>query len=1161
MMLQRTLCILASWLLTVASATGTRITTGSDRNVFRGPCPPSTLSPGQTCTREDVGADLYLGGLFPVHRYDSAAQSCTDATLTAEFLQMPEGMRHAVMLVNNSTRLLPNITLGYEMRDTCISPSHALLECLEFLGRSTDNENCTEAESVSGERTRPNVVGVVGAAISTLSIKTTELLGPFKIPMVSYASTSPRLSNKREFPYFLRTIPSDAFTAQATASMIRDMDWRFIGFIHTDDHYGQDGVNMIKTALGLSSAECTSSSSAESLTARCQSRTWVIQRHLLENDTIYLKIWNDLLYSRPENQTTVIVLFSQKTEAINFLGYLKHCHPDSKLYDDALHKNITFIGSDGWGDSAEVVRGNTELVQGAVSALPRAPSYEPFRRHWAGLTPYSHPENPWLRDLWRSVFHCSQESPDALATGQPVPACLKEQKLADEPMMGKIPYIYNAVFAFAAALDNIYRGVCRFNVTCLKRRAYTDLFRELRSVKFTTIFDSQFEFDASGDPGLPHYDINNIQVAAKGQSAPQTPAATPSSKASKASPFQIVGKYEAELLNISVETCKFTANGSVLFALPGGDAAACFAESIYLNESLVVWNSGHHDRPISLCSTTCPQAGYKRAFSGRLSCQSCCWQCTACPSNYFSTSPSSATCSPCPSNQSSSEAASGCTDVPQHEYSGGSGLPIVLTCIGVLGMASAIAAILYSARKAASSFFVLGREPTFAALAGLLLAYMSVLVQSSGPRGGACFMRAFLSAIGLTALISSLLVFALYRITSLHGLTLGMLLRSTRNRLLATAAAECVTCAIVIIACAGGQCSSALQTVHTHVSTERRCGFRSVDTACLLYVCVLNIALITLCVLVIYRVKRKGGAFSDCYEMTSRLHPLTAVAALVTTILTIVFLVSQHAGQNWSAQVEDAILHVTTLQIATSYFLIVLFQPIRKLGTIMETQDRNADSNKPGMGKFRLVVHGPSEFSSAGFDRAAANTNAFPNICGDTGRYQMSVGMVTYFGSELGKDDDVIKDQYSDVESVCDVIALGGLEAKADPGLVRLEPETEKQQDGLPAGPPENNDMDSEAHATKCQLIPPAVDLILSHEDETEDSTPTENLGKTVFCVVKRIGSVDSARSIRSTRPPSVVAAGAGPGQLQLPPCQEHGAGCAGDEDDCWVQVVAQTKM
>ncbi|MBT86427.1 MAG: hypothetical protein CMA62_02770, partial [Euryarchaeota archaeon] len=64
------------------------------------------------------------------------------------------------------------------------------------------------------------VVAVAGAACSGASMGANAVLQAAGIPMISYASTSPALSDATAYPHFYRIVPSDALQGQAAADMI-----------------------------------------------------------------------------------------------------------------------------------------------------------------------------------------------------------------------------------------------------------------------------------------------------------------------------------------------------------------------------------------------------------------------------------------------------------------------------------------------------------------------------------------------------------------------------------------------------------------------------------------------------------------------------------------------------------------------------------------------------------------------------------------------------------------------------------------------------------------------------------------------------------------------------------------------------------------------------
>lgn len=75
--------------------------------------------------------------------------------------------------VNNNTNLLPNITLGMEIRDDCGTVNTALEQCLNFvLGTLTNKEQiCSSRQASDAVKKKATLVGVVGPSYSTTTIQ------------------------------------------------------------------------------------------------------------------------------------------------------------------------------------------------------------------------------------------------------------------------------------------------------------------------------------------------------------------------------------------------------------------------------------------------------------------------------------------------------------------------------------------------------------------------------------------------------------------------------------------------------------------------------------------------------------------------------------------------------------------------------------------------------------------------------------------------------------------------------------------------------------------------------------------------------------------------------------------------------------------------------
>ncbi|XP_026143547.1 olfactory receptor CQ1 isoform X1 [Carassius auratus] len=184
--------------------------------------------------------DLIIGGLFAFHLITvfpvlnfkrEPEQSHCERFYMASF-QQAQTMVYAINEINNNPKLLPNITLGYHLYDNCVKLGLAFRSATALLSGTDEivsNFNCTGP---------PPVIGIVGDPGSTHCIAISSVLGLFRIPMVSYYATCSCLSDRKKYPSFFRTIPSDAFQVRAMIQILRHFGWTWVGLLYSDDDYG-----------------------------------------------------------------------------------------------------------------------------------------------------------------------------------------------------------------------------------------------------------------------------------------------------------------------------------------------------------------------------------------------------------------------------------------------------------------------------------------------------------------------------------------------------------------------------------------------------------------------------------------------------------------------------------------------------------------------------------------------------------------------------------------------------------------------------------------------------------------------------------------------------------------------------------------------------------
>ena len=87
-----------------------------------------------------------------------------------------------------------------------------------------------------------------GAACSGASMAANSVLSAAGVPMISYASTNPGLSNASAYPDFFRIVPSDAIQGPAAADMMAAMGVTNPAVLHMTNDYGSGFADAIEDA-------------------------------------------------------------------------------------------------------------------------------------------------------------------------------------------------------------------------------------------------------------------------------------------------------------------------------------------------------------------------------------------------------------------------------------------------------------------------------------------------------------------------------------------------------------------------------------------------------------------------------------------------------------------------------------------------------------------------------------------------------------------------------------------------------------------------------------------------------------------------------------------------------------------------------------------------
>ena len=438
--------------------------------------------------RDVYDKDFVLGGLFPVH----SGGECNKLR-RQRGLERLEAMLFAIDRINNDTDLLPNLTIGYDVRDTCSEESTGLDEALDMIVRSGSLTVDVSMQCVQVENSTTRMSGIVGAAASSVSTPTATLLGLriFQSPLVSYASSSAALSNKNLYEYFLRTIPPDSFQANAMVDLVSHFGWEYVSVIFNDNTYGEPGTDaFIDSAIRRGIC--------------IDYRRGIVQ----------LEISGQEEFSRTINETISDLLNSTASVVLAFTDEATVMALFEKLRERNATRRFVWIASDAWANSVLVRENFPEIAKGTFGFEPHAQHVEEFADYFSQLTPATNIRDPFFQEYYEA--YCG-------TNGSACPNGLTENPSYSQGNI--VPLIIDAVYVFAHAIQNFLDNNCdsplrwdRGTQRCdgMKQEFNGEnLLGYLFNVTFNGIQNRSVRFDENGDPsGI--YEIIHLQINENG---------------------------------------------------------------------------------------------------------------------------------------------------------------------------------------------------------------------------------------------------------------------------------------------------------------------------------------------------------------------------------------------------------------------------------------------------------------------------------------------------------------------------------------------------------------------------------------------------------------------------------------------------------------------
>ncbi|KAM6154517.1 LOW QUALITY PROTEIN: vomeronasal type-2 receptor 26-like [Erethizon dorsatum] len=423
---------------------------------FAGLRPVDWRLPGRSPRFERPG-DVVLGGSFSVLHFHDVAQlnftvpptGLPSSGVSSWGYRVAQSFVLAVEDINRGTHLPPTLTLGFSTRNSGDSVHGALHETMASLtGQEDPVPTCACHLGPRAAR--------VGDTRSALSVAMARLLRLYKFPQVSYASTLPSLSDKTQFPSFLRTPASDRTSSHAATQLVLHLGWSWIVILAPDDDFGQQAGALAARELGEADTciefhlPVPSQHSPEKIST-------VLQKMQVSTATGVLVFLNDSNFK----------LILQSLLGFRLLGQVW-------VSEGLLHAAL-----------ALAMPGISRVLRGAFGLLCHRSRVHGFPEFFASLHPSRTPEDMFLVRFWEATFGCRWLYGNGTVS-RDVQLCSGSENLRghEHPFqeVSRVDIAYTAVCSVAHALQDLVSSPS-----------------PLRKVRFQTSDGTHILFDANGD--------------------------------------------------------------------------------------------------------------------------------------------------------------------------------------------------------------------------------------------------------------------------------------------------------------------------------------------------------------------------------------------------------------------------------------------------------------------------------------------------------------------------------------------------------------------------------------------------------------------------------------------------------------------------------------
>ncbi|XP_069582991.1 vomeronasal type-2 receptor 26-like [Ranitomeya imitator] len=345
--------------------------------------PPSACKLDMVTTIEDYeyfqDGDIIIGGVFTVNFFMTAIAKYEIIRNYICLRPVPLYYRYlltfffAIEEINQDQTILPNVSLGYHVYDSCADNKKAVKSVLQILSgpkMTVPNYSCTG---------RRNVAGFIGDQGSSTTVSMAQILALYRYSQISYGATSSVLSDRNRYPSFYRTIESFWNSYMVLSKLIRLFRWTWVGIVLTDDESGNEEIQVLTQYLTMNGV--------------CVAYTIKVKfANLIVLDYIERKDMEEIRNSLAQ----VIIVCGT---------YSPYLAERFQAIKDVLHDKTLVFGPS-FAVLGFIMEHHAEIFNGSLALEPFALPLPDMRSFYQRFQTISHPQDMLLAHIWLLNLHC-----------------------------------------------------------------------------------------------------------------------------------------------------------------------------------------------------------------------------------------------------------------------------------------------------------------------------------------------------------------------------------------------------------------------------------------------------------------------------------------------------------------------------------------------------------------------------------------------------------------------------------------------------------------------------------------------------------------------------------------------------------------------------------